>query len=125
VRVQREVLEDHGDAAVPRGEVVGELPVEHDGARTRVLQPGDHPQNRRLAASGRAEEHHELTVADVEVDVVDGDRAVRKHLRHVFECDGRHPVTSQALENGGPAATPEFCTVTKRARVAHRVNVPS
>ena len=29
------------------------------------LEPGDHPQQRRLAAAGRADEHAELAVGDL------------------------------------------------------------
>ena len=38
----------------------------------RLLEAADHPQGRRLAAAGRAEQAEELAVADLEVDVVDG-----------------------------------------------------
>ena len=41
--------------------------------RRRLLEAADHPEGRRLAAAGRAEEAEELAVADLEVDVVDGD----------------------------------------------------
>ena len=44
-----------------------------DAAGGRVLEPGDHPQRRGLAAPGRAEQREELAVGDVEVDVVDRD----------------------------------------------------
>ena len=34
-----------------------------------LLEPGDHAQRRRLAAAGGADEHEELAVGDVEVEV--------------------------------------------------------
>ena len=34
-----------------------------------VLQPGDHPQQGGLAAPRRADEHHELAVAYLQVDI--------------------------------------------------------
>ena len=40
-----------------------------------LLDPRDQLQQRRLAAAGRADQHHELAVADLEADVVDGVRA--------------------------------------------------
>ena len=49
------------------------LVVEQIRPRGRLDEPGDHPQRRRLAAAGRAEQGHELAVGDVEVELVDGD----------------------------------------------------
>ena len=43
-----------------------------DLARGDRFQPGHHAQRRRLAAAGRADQHHELLVADLEVHVLDG-----------------------------------------------------
>ena len=36
------------------------------------LEPGEHPQRRRLAAPRRPDEHEELAVGDLQVEVVDG-----------------------------------------------------
>ena len=41
------------------------------------LEPGDHAQQRRLAAAGGADQHAELAVADLEVDALDGLEAAR------------------------------------------------
>ena len=43
--------------------------ADQDLAVTDLLEPGDHPQRRRLAAAGRADEHHELAVADLELEI--------------------------------------------------------
>ena len=56
-----------------------------------LLEAGDHPQRGRLPAAGRADEHHELTVLHLEVETVDGTRAVREDLadpveRHRCQC---------------------------------------
>ncbi len=103
MRIETEVLEDHGDLALPRRQVVGDLAVEQDDARGRVLQSGDHAQHGRLAAARGAEQHHELAVGDVKTDVVDGDSAVAEYLRHVRECDGGHSAPPAAAETGcGP-----------------------
>ena len=72
VRVERVVLEHHGDVAVHRRQLVDDVVVDRDVAGADRLEPGDHPQRRRLAAAGRADEHHELLVADLQVDVFDG-----------------------------------------------------
>ncbi len=42
----------------------------------RVLEAGEHPQQRRLAAAGAAEDREQLALQDVERNVVDGGDAV-------------------------------------------------
>jgi hypothetical protein len=90
VRVQGVVLEDHRDVAVLRGEVVDHLAADLQVALGDVLQPGDHPQRRRLPAARRADEDHELRVADLQVHVLDGLEAVRIALDDVVELDLGH-----------------------------------
>ena len=52
------------------------LAVEQDLALGRLLEAADHPQRRRLAAAGRAEQREELALADHQVDPLDrGDDA--------------------------------------------------
>ena len=92
VRVERVALEHHRDVALLRGHVVDQLVADPDLAFGRILQPGDHPQQRRLAAAGRAEEDHELSVADVEHDVVDGGD-IAEALGHVREPHACHDST--------------------------------
>ena len=46
-------------------------PAMQDVAGGDVLQPGDHPQQGRLAAARRADEDDELAAFDLEVEVVD------------------------------------------------------
>ena len=65
-----------------RGRHVGDVPVaDQDPALGHLLEPGDHAQQRRLAAARRADQHHELPVADVEADRVHRLDAVRVDLR--------------------------------------------
>ena len=66
VRIQGVVLEHHRDVAFPRWEVVDNLLADLHGSLGDALEAGDHPQDRRLAAAGWADEHHELTVVDLE-----------------------------------------------------------
>ena len=63
VRVERVGLEDHGDVAAARREVGHVAVADRDRAVRDLLEPGDHPQQRRLAAARRADEHEELAVA--------------------------------------------------------------
>ena len=70
VRIERVILEDHRDVAVARREVVDDLALDPDLAGGDLLEPGDHPQRRGLAAAGRPDQHHELALGDVQVEVV-------------------------------------------------------
>src|SRR5262245_30101674 len=72
MRVERIILEHHGDVAIHRGQVVDHLVVDQDASRGNRLQPCYHSQSRGLAATGRTNEDHELFVMDIEVDVLDG-----------------------------------------------------
>ena len=86
VREQRVVLEDRVDVA-PVGRDAGDrLALEEDLARRRLLEPGDHPERRRLAAARRPEEAVELAAGDLEGHLVDRDD-VPEPLRHVEDLD--------------------------------------
>ncbi len=54
--------------------------VEDDPAARDRLEPGDHAQQRRLAATARAEQRHDLAVGHLEVDPVERGLAVEVHL---------------------------------------------
>ncbi len=87
VRVERVGLEDHGDVAVARGHVVDHLVADPDRAFAELLESGQHAQRRRLAAAGRTDHDHELRVLDVEVQVIDSDRATREALSDMLVGD--------------------------------------
>ena len=53
--------------ALGRGERVDELAADEDVAARSAVEPGDHAQQRRLAAAGRPDQHDELAVLDLEV----------------------------------------------------------
>ncbi len=90
VRVERVALEDHRDVALLRREVVDDLVADPELAVGDLLEPGDHAQRGRLAAAGRADEHHQLAVLDREIEVEDRLRAVVVDLLDVGELDLRH-----------------------------------
>ncbi len=52
-------------------------------------QTGDHTQQGGFAASGRADENHELAIGDREVDTVQ-DRMIPIGLGDAVELDGSH-----------------------------------
>ena len=64
-------------------------PSMSDVAGGDVLQPGDHAQQRRLAAAGRADEDDELAVGDLEVDAVH-DLDLAERLFHAAKAEARH-----------------------------------
>ena len=58
-------------------------------AGRRPVETGDEVEQRRLAASRRAEQAHELAGCDVEVDVVEHERSLAEALAHVLDPHGR------------------------------------
>jgi hypothetical protein len=76
VREQRVRLEDRVDVALVRRQGAHVAAADEDRAVVGLLEAGDQPQRRRLAAARRPEQRQELAVANGEVDAVDGrDRA--------------------------------------------------
>ena len=51
--------------------MIAALAVQPDFAAAHFLEPGDHAEQRRLAAAGRADEDGERAVLNREVDAVD------------------------------------------------------
>ena len=90
VRVERVVLEHHGDVAVARRHVVDDRVADGDRARGDGLEPGEHAQRRRLAAARRPHEHDEFAIGDHEVHVRHGLRAVGEYLGHPAEGHFSH-----------------------------------
>ncbi len=94
VRVQRVVLEYHRDVAVLRRDVVHAALADEDVAPRRVLEARHHAQRGGFAAARWTDEHHELAVEDLEVQVVDGRcLVVLVRLRDVFQSDGCHGIS--------------------------------
>ena len=90
VRVEGVALEHHGDVAIARGHVVDDALADPDRAFRDGLEPRDHAKGGGLAAAGRAHEHHELAVGDVQVEVADRPHAAVVHLGDVLERHGAH-----------------------------------
>ncbi len=85
VRIERVVLEDHGDVAIFGRNVVDALAVDENVAAGDFLEARDHAERGGFAAAGRADEHDEFLVADFEVGGIDGCDAAGVDLGHVFE----------------------------------------
>ena len=93
VRVQRVVLEHHGDVAVLRLDPGDVAAADPDAAAGDVLQPGDHAQQRGLAAARRPDHHGEPAVGHRQVDAVDHLVGVER-LADVGKLDLRHACAS-------------------------------
>src|SRR5215468_5260124 len=89
VRVERVVLEHHGNVAFFRRHVVHDALADADLTCRDVLQAGDHSQQGRFAAAGRANQHNELPVAYRDIDAMD-DTGHAEGLPYVTDCDRRH-----------------------------------
>src|SRR5690606_3227184 len=63
-------LEYHGDAALGGWCVDDFCAIDPDAARSRILQAGDHPQQRRFSATGGSDEDHELAIRHFEIDTL-------------------------------------------------------
>ena len=77
VRIERVVLEHHRDVAVARAHVVHDLAADLDRSVVGFLEASDGPQQRALAAAGRADQHGELPVGNDEIDAAHGMHAAR------------------------------------------------
>ncbi|MNT53635.1 hypothetical protein D3C72_1907270 [compost metagenome] len=97
VRVERIVLEDHGDLPVLRVQIGHVLAADQHLAGGRRFEPGDHAQACGLAAAGWTEQADELAVGDREADVGQGVEGAEA-LGNVLEFDRGH-------ETGFPITT--------------------
>ena len=66
------MLEDEADPPLLRGETRRVLSEDEDVALVGFLEPGDHAEERRLAASARAEKCRQRAASDGDRDVVEG-----------------------------------------------------
>ena len=90
VRVERVVLEHHGEVAVLGRHLVDAPLADREVAVGDVLEAHDHAQQGGLAAAGGAHEDHELAVGDVQVDALHRVEAVVVGLVDVVQGDGGH-----------------------------------
>ena len=80
VRIQRVILEYHGDVPVFRGDVVDDASVDAHRAGGNLLEPGNHAEHRRFPAAGGAHEDDEFLVPDRHVHIPDGGDLAVIHL---------------------------------------------
>ena len=100
VRIERVGLEHHGDVALGRMQVVDRAAVDADLARGDRLQPGDGVEQRGLAAAGRADQHQEAALLDLEDRCPSGSRVAPKRFAQVVDFEkghGSYPLTAPAI----------------------------
>ena len=85
MRVKRVGLKHHGHATFAGVHLCHVARPDADGARRRVLQPGDHPQQCRLAAAGRADKDAKLALIDRQINPVNNAH-LAKLLGHAGKC---------------------------------------
>ena len=117
VREEGVVLEHHPHApllrrhprAVPGDAASGDV----DRAGVRRLEAGDQPQERRLAAPGRAEQRDELAAIGAQRGV-DDRRRRPEPLRHALGMDHRTLHVRQTLQQHGAQYTSEWRSMVRR-----------
>ena len=84
------VLEDHGDVAVLRGNVVAQPPVDIKLAAGYILQTGDHAQRGGLSAAGRTDQHDKFLIRNFQVYVVNRQNVTVIDFSQIFQLYFRH-----------------------------------
>ena len=70
MRIERIVLEDHGDVPALWFNIVDDTPADDDFPFGYLFQSSDHSQKGRLAAAGGAEQHDKRTILDRRIDAM-------------------------------------------------------
>src|SRR6056297_47879 len=125
MRVERVVLEDHGNVAIHRLKIVGTLPADAQLALGDRLQPGHHAQEGGLAAARGADDDDEFAILNVDAHALDhlgGAKAfldiVQLYSCHVayFSLSTRPRIKSFCIEmtttTGGIIARIEVAMIT-------------
>ena len=95
MRIERVVLEHHGDIALRRRDAVDTPVADIDFARRDRLKPCDDPEQRGLAAAGRADKDDKLVIGDLKVEIGDHGQ-ISVALDEVADRDGGHGRQSSA-----------------------------
>ena len=99
VWIQRVGLEHHRQIPLVGRDARHVASVDDDASARRRLEPGNQPEHRALAAAGRADEHQQLAVADLERQIAHRDTAVREDFGDALERNrhGAQPFIAPAV----------------------------
>ena len=105
MRIQRIVLEHHGDVTIFRRNVVDHASPYRDRPFRDILEPGDHSQRGRLPTARRADQNEEFTISDRQIQITYGPGPIGKDLPDTLELNLCHPAfasfPSQFSDSGG------------------------
>jgi hypothetical protein len=137
VREKQRALEHHRHAPPLRGRAGQVDAVEGHRAGVRLLQTGDHPQQRALARAGRAEDRQAGAGRHLQVDVGERPLLVRRvpqgqrlHAQvtvHIAACRPRRPTaaTLSSRATGGSVVSRDSAATWARCRPARRPRPPA
>ena len=120
VRIERVVLEHHGDVAVLGLELVDHPVADRDLAAGDALEPRHHAQQGGLAAARGTDDDDELAVGDLHVDAVDDLDLVVVGLLHAAQVDLRHRLFLRLDEAAHELALHEHHDQHRRQHGEHR-----
>src|SRR5262249_61476621 len=105
VRIEGVALEDHGDPALARREMVDDPAADQDLARRRSFEAGDHPEERGLPGTRGPQEDQELSLFRRQADVVDGSEfPFFEDLRQISSLNNRHTSLPLVRDPATPTA---------------------
>src|SRR5262245_44923733 len=96
MRIEREQPEHEAEGALRGPPERHVLAIEEDLARRRQLEPGDHPECRRLAAARGSEEAEERAVGNGEARLLHRGK-VAEHLAQFLDPDLSHRANRETL----------------------------
>ena len=85
MRIKRVVLENHGDVAVFRRDIVHQVPVNIKFTAGNIFQTGDHSQGGGLSAAGRTDEDDEFLIFNVKIHIMHGGILVIVYLFQILD----------------------------------------
>ena len=103
MRIERIALKHHRQPARGRRVVGDILAVNGNRAAGRRFQSGDHPQQRRFAATRRADKHHEFAIGNIEINAVQN-LELAEGFRDGVERQAGHADLTFWPEASGPVA---------------------
>ncbi len=90
VRIESVILKDHRNVALARFDFVDPPIADANFAGGNFLQSRKHAERRALAATGGTDQHHELTVGDLQIEIPHGMEPAGILLVDVLKGDRGH-----------------------------------